>query len=160
MKCHRNVKTCVSYEPSAKFAAANTNRKKGSVTVSQVEEIQCCILESHRTNTVLWDFGHLLQRVALLPDLTSHLAKGLLSNSQHITARNPQRPHSSLCLLGLGQVELSLQLLAVLALPGAVYPSAAASFTQSISLSPNPQRWGYFLHLVSAWQQETWVFYQ
>lgn len=99
---------------------------------------------------------------ALLPDLSSHLAQGLFSNSQHITATNHQCPSSSLCLLGLGQVEPSLQLLVVLGLPGAVCPSAAESLTQSISLPMplNPQRWGHFLFLVSVWAQETWVFYQ
>lgn len=51
------------------------------------------------TDTVLWGFGHLLQRAALLPDLGSHLAQGLFSNSQHITATNHQCPCSS---LGLG----------------------------------------------------------
>lgn len=76
---------------------------------------------------------------ALLPDLSSHLAQGLFSNSQHITATNHQCPSSSLCLLGLGQEEPSLQLLAVLGLPGAVYPSAAESLTQSISLPMPPK---------------------
>lgn len=65
------------------------NRKKGNVTewVSW-KSWKCCILESHRANPVLRDFGHLLQRVALLPDLSSRLAQGLFSASLHLTATN------------------------------------------------------------------------
>lgn len=66
--------------------------------MSELEEKPCYILESRRTNSVLRDFGHLLQRAALLPDWSSHLAQGLFSSSQHITAANHQCPCSSLCL--------------------------------------------------------------
>lgn len=48
-------------------------------------------------DTVLRDLGHLLQRVALLPDLSSHLSQGLFSNSQHITATNHQS-HTPPCV--------------------------------------------------------------
>lgn len=63
---------------------------KRAMWLSQLEEAQHCVPESHRKNTVLWNFGHLLQRLTHLRIFRSHLAQRLFSNSQYIIATDHQ----------------------------------------------------------------------
>lgn len=126
--------------------------------MSQLEEIQRCFPESHRKNTVLRDIGHRLQRVAHLHDLSSRLAQGLFSNSQHIIATNHQRVHS--CSIPVstwpnGSSPCSslqcwhCQGLFILLLPN------VSSKSFHCLLPPRPQRRGHLLFLVSVWEEET-----
>lgn len=76
MKCNRSVKTFVSYKPrtmihksekvfwQCAFKKVPNKKEVQCDRVGQLEEIWCCVPDSPVKNTVLWDFGYLLQSAA------------------------------------------------------------------------------------------------